>query len=99
MEKQPHGIAGQINVLTLDIDSDITDHGKHNRLLVFRGTGKENNTIEVREDLRGLPASTAKQRQKALKGWQRQHKRGEKLSYVASGVLDEAIHHTYKVTA
>jgi len=33
--KEPHGVLGQLNVRTLDVDSDVTGFGKHNRLVVF----------------------------------------------------------------
>jgi hypothetical protein len=102
MDKQPHGVEGQINIFVLDKDSDITGYGKHNRLLVFRGTGKDGFTITVREDIRGLPLSTEDDRRAVLMGWQRMHPRGQRLDYVSSVRYDaydawESIEHTYQI--
>lgn len=33
--KKPHGVAGQVNIYTLDKDSVITAHGQHARVVAF----------------------------------------------------------------
>lgn len=98
----PHGIAGQVNIYILDVDSDITGYGAHNRLLVF-GDTIVRTQYTVREDLRGLPLSTEAQRRTVLNGWQRLHGRRVKLVYVSSCAPyrvktgGESIDHTYTV--
>lgn len=91
---QPHGIPGQMNIYVLDRDSDITGYGTHNRLTVFGDGG----LIEVREDLIGLPAATEAHRQRVLRGWQRLHPRGTRLTHTDSHTTDRSVWHTYTVT-
>lgn len=100
-----HNVPGQLNVLVLDVDSEVTNHGRHNRLVVFRGVDDEADIITVREDLRGLPMSTEADRRKmALHPHHRLHAKGQRLVYVeSSGVYNEAfgpggsIDHTYRL--
>lgn len=54
------GVPGQINVYVLDVESDITTFGNHNRLLVFHNS--ESNQVEIREDEIGLPSSAEEDR-------------------------------------
>lgn len=77
--RQRHNQPGQVNGYVLDVDSDITSFGKHNRLLVF-GT-LDHKIIEIRENVRGLPMTTETDRQRVAKGYQRLHPRGSKLVY------------------
>jgi hypothetical protein len=78
--KTPHGIPGQFNVYVLDRESDVTNYGKHNRLLVLGNV--DNGQVMVREDHIGLPSATETDRQRVLNGWQRQHKRGTRCVLV-----------------
>lgn len=89
-------IAGQLNIYVLDIDSDHTGFGKHNRLVVF-GNPKQHR-VEIREDLRGLPLSTEHDRQKFARGWTRQHPRNRRLRYIESipDVRGRSIEHVYE---
>lgn len=81
--QQPHGVPGQINVCVLDADSDITSHGKHNRLLVFMD--RQSGQIEIREDDIGLPWSTEKDRRRvACSTYQRMHPKNTRLIYQKS---------------
>lgn len=86
MDQQPqqlHGVPGQINVLVLDVDSDITSKGKHNRLLVF--LDRQSGQIEIREDDIGLPWSTEKDcRRVACLTYQRMHPKNTRLIYQKS---------------
>ncbi len=96
-----HGVPGQVNVMVLDVDSDITSYGRHNRLLVFRGTGDESHLITVREDMRGLPMSTDDDRRRAARGWQRLHPVGTRLVHVGSEEYDamggRSVEHVYRI--
>jgi len=98
---EAHNVAGQVNVYVLDVDSDITGKGRHNRLLVFRGTNDEGHIVTIREDLRGLPLSSDADRRKVSNGWQRMHPVGSRLEYVGSeqytNRLGESIEHTYTI--
>lgn len=84
----PHGVPHQFNTCVLDVDSDVTGYGKHNRIAVFYS--RQDQTIEAREDLIGLPLSTKLQRRKVMMGWQRMHPKGTKLTHVSS--LEEPAH-------
>lgn len=94
-ERQRHGLSGQINAYIRDIDSDITGFGKHNRLIVFGDL--EGKSVTIREDLRGLPMSTERDRRKIVNGWVRQHPRGSKLVYVTSEGFGNSVFHEYLV--
>lgn len=99
--REPHGVTGQLNIYLLDIGSDITGHGKHNRVLVSQD--QHDQTIIAREDRSGLPLSTDVQRRKVMNGWQRMHKVGVKLVHVRStqhrgGLGGESIEHAYKAS-
>lgn len=104
MNQQPHGEANHINVLVRDQDSEITSHGKHNRLLVGRPTDSPY-TIVIREDiLHGLPMSTEEDRQKVARGDQRMHPKGTSLKHVSSSdpypsnhMGWQSIEHTYLI--
>lgn len=100
MKAEHHGVPGQLNVLVLDVDSEVTSFGRHNRLCVGRdvATGK----LVIREDLRDLPLSTeADRRRVALHPNRRVHPRGTRLVHESSepytGNLGECIEHTYLV--
>ena len=80
--KEAHGLADQLNIYTLDVESDVTSFGKHNRLVVFLDNATKH--IEIREDIRGLPSSTEKDRQRVARGCQRLHPRGTRLRFVSS---------------
>lgn len=81
--QQTHGVPGQINVCVLDVDSGITSHGKHNRLLVFMD--RQSGQIEIREDDIGLPWSTEKDRRRvACRTYQRMHPKNTRLNYQKS---------------
>ena len=95
-----HGVPYQLNVEILDVDSEVTCYGKHNRLLVF-GDGPLR--VTIREDIRGLPMSTEADRQTMAKHpAHRMHGRDETLEHVASveytSPLGRSIEHTYRVT-
>lgn len=93
--RQRHNMPGQLNGYVLDIDSSITSYGKHNRLLVGRGTGQEQNLVTIREDKRGFPLSTEKDRRKVLRGYQNPLNRGERLVYLSSTNGLTSIWHEY----
>lgn len=91
-----------VNIHLPDRHSDITGHGRHNRLLVF--LDRDGQTVTIREDLSGLPLSTPEDRRKVTRGWQRMHPRGSRLVFVAtsdrywSGDRSwESIDHTYRI--
>ena len=95
---QPHGISGQINVCVLDVDSDITSFGKHNRLLVFKDC--KSGQIEIREDNIGLPFSTEKDRRRvANQTYQRLHPKHTKLVFLRSeqDASTKSVWHYYKI--
>jgi hypothetical protein len=78
-----HGVPGQINTFILDVDSEITSFGKHNRLLVF--LDPQTGHIEIREDDIGLPSSSEEDRRKvANSSSQRMHPKSTKLSFLRS---------------
>lgn len=89
-EKKLHGVPGQLNGYVLDIESDITGYGKHNRLLV--SGHPDGRQITVREDRRGLPNSEECDRQKVLHGWQRSHPKGKTLRLVC---VERTIHNSW----
>jgi len=93
----PYGVPGQINIYVLDVDSEITSYGKHNRLLVF--LDRASNQIEIREDNRGLPASTEAYRRKIANGDQRMHPKNTRLTYLRSEQSDsqKSIWHYYAI--
>lgn len=77
--REPHGVPGQLNACVLDVDSEVTSYGKHNRLRV---SGSLNGmSITIDEDIRDLPMSSEADRQRVSKGYQRLHPRGTKLVY------------------
>lgn len=97
-----HNVPGQLNRAVLDVDSDVTNFGKHNRLVVFRGIGDESDIITIREDLRDLPMSTEADRQRVAKRpGHRLHPRGSRLVHESSepytGRQGECIEHTYRI--
>lgn len=94
--RQPHNVPGQFNIYVLDVESDITNYGKHNRLLVLGGTGEGSYYITVREDGIGLPESTEQDRRRVLNGWQRQHKLGELLHFQTVDRVGKHIYYTYR---
>ena len=97
MKHEPHGVPGQCNIYTLDVDSEITSFGKHNRLLVF---GNRDGTVTIREDLReDLPLSTEVDRQRAAKGYQRIHPRFSRLHPIGTDTGERAIEHHYQIAA
>jgi hypothetical protein len=88
------------NVLTPDVESDITGYGAHNRLLVSRGTRSEAYELTVREDVRaGMALSTERQRRKVLNGWQRLHSSRERVTWLRSVRAEGRIYHEYLVHA
>lgn len=97
--RDPHGVPGQVNIYVLDVDSEITGYGAHNPLLVFL----DGTSIDIREDLRGLPLSTDKQRRAVANGRRRMHPRRTRLEFVSSsepyGPPDrQSIEHVYRIT-
>ena len=95
-----HGVPDQLNVMILDVDSEITCYGKHNRLIVF---GPSPMQVTVREDIRGLPMSTEADRQTIAKHPDhKMHGKDETLEHVSSveyaSPLGRSIEHTYRVT-
>lgn len=97
-ELQPHGVPGQVNICVLDVDSEITSCGKHNRLLVF--LDRTTNQIEIREDVIGLPMSTEKDRIKVANLWgQRMHPKGYRLIHLRSEQSDSlaSVWHYYAI--
>jgi hypothetical protein len=105
MMEIPHGQPNNINICTLDVDSDITSHAQHNRLLVCGHYERGAMALTVREDiLHGLPMSTEEQRRKVMNGWQRLHARNVRLQYVSTSeryfggdAAWESIDHVYHV--
>lgn len=100
---EAHNVAGQLNAYVLDIESAVTGHGAHNRLVVF-GPGLSDgprDQIYIREDLRGLPLSTdAQRRAVALHPSHRMHPAGRRLAHVSSSEpydtrLGQSIDHVY----
>lgn len=97
-----HGVPGQLNVVVLDVDSSVTNYGRHNRCVVMRDVAKPSE-ITVREDLRGLPLTTDADRRRVANGWQRLHPRGSRLvhesstRYTTPG-FGESIEHIYRIT-
>jgi len=97
-----HGVPGQLNVLYLDVDSDVTNYGRHNRLVVFGSLPGEPRKLTIREDIRdGLPMSTDSDRRRvANRPGHRLHPKHSRLTYVESVPYDipgfgSAIEHTY----
>jgi hypothetical protein len=95
--KTPHEMPGQLNVFIADADSDVTDCGRHNRIVILGGAS----IITAREDIRSLPLSTDAQRRKVMDGWQRLHPRGTRLEYLGSTqyttAAGESIDHRYQI--
>lgn len=96
-ENTPHGVAGQINTCVLDVDSDITGYGKHNRLLVFGVPGESQ--VLVREDTSGLRMSTEADRRKVINGRRRIHPARVNLKFDKSEEIEsrlgKTVFHTY----
>ena len=102
----PHGVPGQLNALVLDVDSEVTSYGRHNRLVVFgpsitQPVEGERNVVTVREDVRpGLPMSTEEDRRRVASGFQRMHPKGTRLVHQSSepydGRLGPCVEHTYR---
>ena len=93
--KERHGEDGHLNVYVRDQESYITNYGKHNRLLVFWNPANE--LYEIREDRKwGLPDSTEKDRQRALKYDRRPHSKNCRFRYVESEEDGDSIWHIYK---
>ena len=95
-----NGIPDQLNVEILDVASEVTCYGKHNRLIVF-GDGPLR--VAIREDIRGLPMSTEADRQTIAKHPDhKMHGKDETLEHVSSveyaSPLGRSIEHTYRVT-
>lgn len=90
-----------VNTRIPDLESDITNYGKHNRLLVFGSTTTRE--VTIREDIRpGLSMSTEGDRMRRANSWQRQHPRGTRLTfksmserYRSHGGSWECIEYTY----
>lgn len=91
----PHGAPDQMNIYVLDIESEITGYGKHNRLTVFGDTWGE--FVSIREDVRGLPISTEEDRMKVATGKQRQHPTGTRLTLVHREDDGDAIWYQYRI--
>lgn len=93
-----HGGTGQLNTHILDVDSEITSYGKHNRLIVF--LDRQSGQIEIREDDIGLPLSSEEDRRKvAHLSSQRVHPKNTKLSFLRSEQSDssKSIWHFYAI--
>jgi hypothetical protein len=90
-----HGVPGQLSIYVLDADSDITNYGQHNRLLVFADLKAK--LITVREDLIGLALTTPAERHAVAHGRLRVHPRGASLKPLKSIAHDDkrSIDHTY----
>lgn len=93
----------QLNVNVLDVDSSITNYGRHNRCIIMRDVADPSELL-VREDLRGLPLTTDADRRRVANGWQRLHPRGSRLVYESStryttSNFGESIEHIYRVVA
>lgn len=101
-ERDRHGVPGQLNVYVLDVDSEVTGYGRHNRLVVFGSLPGEPARITIREDVRGLPMSTDQDRRKvANHPGHRLHGNRARLTYVGSEPYDipsfgPAIEHVYR---
>lgn len=84
-DKVPHGQPDNVNICVLDVDSDITGFGKHNRILVSLQHNGARKKITAREDiLHNLNMSNDAQRRKVMNGWRRMHPKGTTLTYVGS---------------
>lgn len=102
MERERHGVPGQLNVYVLDVDSEVTSFGKHNRLVVFRGTGDESDLLYLREDVRGRPMTTETDRRRiARHPHHRLHGRRVRLTHLSStpydGRLGPCVEHLYRI--
>lgn len=97
--KVPHGVPGQLNICVLDTDSDVTDYGRHNRLIVMGdlGPGDKVVSVTIREDLRGLPLSTEEDRMRVAMGWQRQHPQRTRLVFKGKEEEEHCIHWKYEI--
>lgn len=102
-----HGEPHQLNHYVRDVDSDVTDYGRHNRLVVFGPSVTQpdpdgRNVVTIREDVHGLPMSTEEDRLRAANGWQRMHPARTRLVHESStpytGNLGECIEHVYRWT-
>lgn len=96
-----HGVDGQLNVVVLDVDSSVTNYGRHNRLVVMRDVA-DPTLLTVREDLRGLPMSTETDQRRAANGWQRLHPRWSRLEHLRSvpytiAGFGDCIDHEYRI--
>ena len=96
-----HGVEGQLNRMTLDVDSEVTGFGTHNRLIVFGTT--DGLYVQIREDVfadDSLPLSVEWQRQSiAHHPHHRLHPEGWTLRHVSSQPYDDGrcIEHIYAV--
>lgn len=98
-----HGVEGQLNRLVLDVDSEVTGFGTHNRLVVFGDL--DGSQVFVREDVSddpALPLSTEWQRLSvAHHPSHRLHPAGTTLEHVSSepwtSPMGKSIDHTYRV--
>jgi hypothetical protein len=85
-----------LNHFVKDEDSDVTSHGKHNRLVVFYD--KAWAKVEVREDDISLPAASLEDAKRAAMGPRRVHPRGTFLRYVRATVWESSygLHRTFE---
>jgi hypothetical protein len=92
----PHGVPGQLNIYVMDVDSDVTGYGRHNRLTVTGSLDKK--FITIREDDIGLPASTEDDRMDIANSQMRRlHPRGARLEFFSSVRYDNSIDWTYRI--
>lgn len=91
MNRDMHGVPGQLNAFVLDVDSIVTGYGAHNRLVVMGpALGSGERLVYIREDLRGLPLSTdAQRRTVAGHPAERMHPHGKHLTHVSTSALYE----------
>lgn len=93
-----HGVSGQLNTHVLDVDSDVTGYGKHNRLVVF--FDRQSNQIEIREDEIGLPLSSEEDRRKVANlATHRHHPKSTRLIFLRSeqSHSSKSIWHLYAI--
>lgn len=91
-----HGVPNQLNIYELDVESDCTGYGRHNRLIVMMD--RKTNTIDVREDNIGLPDSTDKDRRKlANNPAHRLHRKGSRLIFLDTMADKKSIWYRYSI--
>ena len=91
--QRAHGVPSQLNTYCLDVDSDCTGFGRHNRLIPYLG---RDGVVTISETVRGLPMSTEADRMKVSRSWRRIHPPGSRLQHLESEAWGGCIDHKYR---